>query len=217
MLRVNQLIEIEVSDEDTVNIYRSRIEEVAEDHMILAMPNYRGLPIFLAPGTEFLTRFVLTGAVYQFKSVFRDKLRDPIPVWRVSPAYEFTKIQRRSFFRLETFLPVTLQVDNTANVSGEPGSVSAGQQTEVNLHTKDISAGGLRVISKTQFDPGTEVQVEVTLPGKIVIRSRGKVVRAEASAPDGKIYWISIEFIELDEHDRKKIVTFVFQKQLELR
>ena len=199
-----------VEDEETVNIYRSRIEEVAADYMLLAMPSYHGLPIILMPGMEVLVRFITGGAVYQFKVIYRDKKREPIPVWVVSPAFDITKIQRRSFFRLETYLPVTLQVENETN-SEEPQTVA------LNLQTKDISGGGIRVISKKKFEPGTEVQAEVLLPGKVKIPTKGKVIRSEESVLDSKIYWISIEFTVIDEHDRKKIVTFVFQKQLEQR
>ena len=210
MIRINQRIEIIVEDEETANLYHSRIEEVADDHLLLAMPSYRGLPILLIPGMEILVRFIQDGAVYQFKSVYRDKQRDPIPVWVVSPAFEITKIQRRSFYRLETYLPVTLQLEK------EPVA-EAAQAVILNLQTKDISGGGVRVISKTLFEPGTEVLLELTLPGKLTVHTKGKVVRSEPSAPESSIHWISIEFIDIDEHDRKKIISFVFHKQLEQR
>ena len=180
--------------------------------MLLSMPSHRGQPIVLAPGAEVVVRFILGGAVFQFKTLYRESRHFPLPVWVVGPAYEVSKIQRRSYFRLETYLPVILHVEKEA----EPEK-SVPPIVDLNLQTKDISGGGLRVVSKTLFEPGTEVMVELTLPGKVKIPTKGRVVRSEPSAPDSRIHWVSIEFTFIEEHDRKKIVTFVFQKQLSQR
>ena len=204
------MIEVIAEEEGTVNLYHSRIEEVMETHLLLSLPYHRGLPIFLQPGTVLMGRFIQEGAVYQFRVVYREHRLLPLPVWVVSPAYDITKVQRRSFYRIETYLPVTLQAD--------PGSLPENlKAAAVNLQSKDISGGGVRVISKTLFDVGTGVLLEFSLPGKMPIRTRGKVVRSEASAPESSIHWVSIEFTDIDEHDRKKIVSFVFKKQLEQR
>ena len=209
-IKVNQLVDIEVEDEETVNLYRSRIEEVADDHLWLAMPSYRGLPIILLPGMEILVRFVRGGAVYQFKTTYQNKLLQQIPVWVVSLPYDFAKIQRRSFFRLEVYIPVVLEV--------EPGDEPESQEIPpMNLHAKDISAGGIRLTSKTPLDPETKVRLEISLTRQITVKTRGRVIRSEVSPLNSTIHWISIEFVDLDERDRKKLVTFVFNKQLEQR
>lgn len=207
---VNQALELVVEQEGTANLYHSRIEEVSDTELLLALPYYKGLPVFLQPGTEITGRFIQDGAVFQFRSVYREHRPQPLPVWAVSPAFDIAKVQRRAFYRIETYMPVSMQTD--------PGACPEDPQAAaVNLQSKDLSGGGIRVISKTMFDPGSGVMLEFSLPGKASIHTRGKVVRSEPSAPDSSIYWVSIEFTDIDEHDRKNIVSFVFKKQLEQR
>lgn len=210
MIQVNQNIELVVEEAGAINVYQSRIEEATDVQLILALPYYQTLPIFLQPGTVITGRFIRDGAVYEFRAVYREHRLQPLPVWIVSPAFDIAKVQRRSFYRIETYLPVTLQID--------PGSLPEQPKlAAVNLQSKDISGGGIRVITKALFDVGTGVLLEFSLPGKMPIRTRGRVVRSEASAPESTIHWVSIEFMDIDEHDRKKIVSFVFKKQLEQR
>ena len=174
MIQVNQAIEVVVEAENTVNLYHSRIEEVTDTELLFSLPYYHGLPIFLQPGTVLMGRFIHEGAVYQFHVVYREHKMEPLPVWVVSPAFDISKVQRRAFYRIETYLPVTLQAD--------PGTLPENPKAAaVNLQSKDISGGGIRVISKTLFDVGSEVLIEFSLPGKMAVRSRGKVVRSEAS------------------------------------
>lgn len=199
-----------IETNESVNLYPSRIEEVTDTYIHLALPFDKGEPVLLQPGTEVVGRFIQDGVVYQFRVIYRGHRLQPLPVWIVSPALDIIKVQRRSFYRIETYLPVAMQED--------PGSLPTDPKiASVCLQSKDISGGGIRVISKAMFDVGTGVLLEFSLPGKIPIRTRGTVVRSELSSPESSIYWVSIEFTDIEEHDRKKIVSFVFKKQLEHR
>jgi c-di-GMP-binding flagellar brake protein YcgR len=157
-------------------------------------------------------RFVHLACVYQFSAVYQRRDFEPLPVWIVGPAFDMKKIQRRSFFRLEVSLPVTIQVpanpelENSADVT-------------LSLRTKDLSGGGMRVVTKAKIPEGVKVVGEIMLPNeKAAIKIlNGKVVRVEPTPADTSINWVSIDFRDIDEHDRKKIVQFVFRKQLEHR
>jgi c-di-GMP-binding flagellar brake protein YcgR len=172
---------------------------------------YRNVPVLTEAGTEVLVRFISDGGVFQFRSFFQEKTFQPIPLWTIGPIVDFRKIQRRAFYRIESHLPAVLSAGD------ESDNVQNVQPSVFKLSTKDLSAGGARVISKESFALGSDVFLEIELPGKDPVRSLGKVVRLETAAPESGIYWVSIQFTSIEELDRKKIVRFVFQKQLEHR
>jgi len=192
-----------VEDAQPIQIYHSRIEEVLEKHTVLSMPSYKGINVVLSPGTKVLVRFILEGGVYQFRAIYVEHRYVPIPVWVVGPPFDVKQIQRRSFYRLDAHFPVALRLRETVNQD-------ANEPVILQLHSKDISGGGIRVFSKEALSVGTEVAVELLLPTQVVVPTLGKVVRLEAAAPESSIYWVSIEFVDIDERDRKNIVQFVF-------
>ncbi len=214
MIRINQLIEIVVAEGDAVNTYRSRVEEVLDNAMIVAMPMYRSVPVIVESGTEVLVRFVSDGGVYQLRSALQERTFQPIPLWTMSPISDLRKIQRRAFYRIESHLTATLSAGE--GTDGVPETIET-PPVIFQISTKDISAGGARIISKEEFSLGSEVYLEIELPGRDPVRSLGKVVRLETAAPDSGIFWVSIQFTSIEEQDRKKIVRFVFQRQLEHR
>lgn len=201
-----------VEDETTINVYHSRIEEInADGQLVLAMPSQRGAVVRLETGTEILVRFVYLASVYQFSSIYLRRDFQPLPVWIVGPAYDMKKIQRRSFFRLEVSLAATLRI------FGDQESDDAAEVT-LKLRTKDLSGGGIRVITKEKLREGALLAAELQLANDTLIKiPQAKIVRIENSPTDTSINWVGIDFKEIDEHDRKKIVQFVFRKQLEHR
>jgi len=199
-----------VDEDETVQIYHSRIEEVVEKHTLLSMPSYKGINVVLSPGTKVLVRFILEGGVYQFFAIYIEHRYAPIPVWVVGPPFDIKQIQRRSFYRLDAHFPVALRLREAVNKD-------ASEPVILQLYSKDISGGGIRVFSKEALSVGTEVAVELLLPTQVVVPTQGKVVRLEAAAPESTIYWVSIEFVDIDERDRKNIIQFVFLKQLKQR
>lgn len=203
IIKVNQRLDIIVSNQDRDEYYHSRIEEVDEHFMILAMPMRHSVPVFLLPNTEFYGSILDTSGRYQFKSIYKGKKMLPIPIWIVTLPTDVKKVQLRSFVRLDVNVPVSLiesESDNTVS------------QT---LITRDISGGGLSLISKAAFPVGTPVNLTIDLADTGKINVSGITVRLDKQPSDLPLYLSSIQFVEMSEHDRSKIIKFIFQKQLE--
>lgn len=172
---------------------------------MIAMPMAKSVPIILMQGTKFQGRAVVDGMVWEFTSEFLDKRIQPIPVWIISKPYDIQKIQLRAFVRIDTSLPLELQVISEDN-----------SQPVVSATTSDISGGGLRAVSKHQMHVGTNLKLIFDLPGMGKVQGSGVIVREEP-LQDKLFYASGIKFTEIAEKDRDKIIKFIFKKQLERR
>lgn len=196
--------------------YGSRIEEVNSDNLVIAMPMSKGYPVMLPRGDNFVAKLIFEGIVYQFMCTLLSKKVHPLPLWVVSLPFDIKKVQLRSFVRIASSLPVKLKI--VLPETGNP--VNAGEVTEnpeYSLATKDISGGGIQVVSKYALKPGAKVEVNMDIPGSGAITSMGEVVRLQQPQPDNPVFWVGIKFTDIQEKDRSKIIKYIFKKQLEQR
>lgn len=205
MLKVNQRLDVIINTGRSTERHSSRVEEIGKDYCVIAMPMAKSVPIILLQGSQFNGRVVVDGMVWQFTSEFLDKRIHPIPVWVISKPYDIKKIQLRAFVRIDTVLPVELQVITDEN-----------SQPLLAASTSDISGGGLRAVSKHQLHVGTNLKFSLDLPGMGNVQGSGVLVREEP-LQDKVLFASGIKFTEIAEKDRDKIIKYIFKKQLERR
>jgi hypothetical protein len=110
---------------------------------------------------------------------------------------------QRKFERRPAELPVTVR--------------AAGSKVEGGIHldSLDVSEGGAFLRSQLLFEVGEILQMEIPLPGGIVVKATGKVVRVSRgrSDEDGKptVPGMGIEFTRLAMSDRRAITTSLSQ------
>lgn len=115
--------------------------------------------------------------------------------------------ERREFPRL----PINMTVDYNTYLSED------AQTTKT--ESKNISAGGIRIIALGELEVGKKMQLKFSIPdANITISAVGKVVWTEefivGSAKTGKAYEVGIEFISITDEDRKKIEEYVKKRLL---
>lgn len=203
IIKVNQRLDIIVPNQEQDEYYHSRIEEVDEHFMILAMPIRHSIPVLLSPNTEFYGSILDASGRYQFKSIYKAKKMVPIPIWVVTLPTNLKKVQLRSFVRLDVSVPVSLSESESENSVPKV------------FNTHDLSGGGLCLISKVPITPNTPVNLTIDLAEQGKVNVSGMTVRLAKQPSDLLLYLISIKFIDIIEHDRSKIIKFIFQKQLE--
>jgi Predicted glycosyltransferase len=186
--------------------YHSRIEDITSRSLTVAMPMSKGYPVHLNHGGQFYAKVFADGAAYKFKSTLLEKRLHPIPVWVVSQPTDITKIQQRAFVRVDARVPVRVVVRDETEDS-----------LLLSLTTKDISGGGLRLISNQAINLGMRIILYIELPELGTIETPAEVVRVDKPDNDRDLYWIGVRYIKLPENLRSKIIKFVFQKQLEYR
>ncbi|HWR43147.1 flagellar brake protein [Sporomusa sp.] len=209
IFKINQRIEVFVpSRSGLVEQYRSRIEDINADNMVIAMPMTKGLPVMLQRGEVFFGRVVSNFSAFEFTSSLIAKQLQPLPVWIIAAPYNLKKIQQRAFVRVDAALPVQI----TEIVDGK-----VVEDTIVNAVTKDISGGGLQIATTRLWQIDTELMVTVNYPDIGPLTLRSKVMRIQQPQPDRTVFWVGIKFLEISERDRGNIIKFIFKKQLEQR
>lgn len=176
--------------------------------MIIAMPMKKAYPLFLERGSLFYGKAFDGAGAYSFKSYFVDKKMNPLPIWIVTMPFDVVKTQQRSFVRLDVALPILIEY-SSENPKDEMVWIKA--------KTKDLSAGGLQIVTEEKIKLGKQLKVILELPEYGVFEIDGEVLRMTQPQADRKLYWTSIKFIGIQETVRDKISKFIFKKQVEQR
>jgi len=178
------------------------------------MPMRKGYPVMLAQGQSFTGQLIIDGIVYQFISKLLRKNIHPIPVWVVSLPVELKKVQLRSFVRTSAMIPVQFKL--ILPLANNDPEISADKPT-FNVQTKDISGGGLQLVTRQPFEIGAKGQLVIDIPEGGIIMAIGEVVRVEQPQQENPVFWVGIKFLEVQERDRSKLIKYIFKKQLEQR
>jgi len=107
-------------------------------------------------------------------------------------------VERRKYIRLKTPVSVTYTVPNTDVVH--------------NSVTKDISADGLRLETKTRgIEKGSVLELKLELYGaNNPVHAKGKVVWIkQLSLEDGAPYDVGIELTEIEEDNKNTFLKFL--------
>lgn len=206
ILKVGQRVEVSILTDAEDNKYTSRIEDFDSKNLILAMPMVKGYPVIPMTGSIINVRFVLEQSSYRFRSVYVSKKANPIPVWVLALPKEIEKVQLREFVRVETMLPINVQIEDAEHnlLPPIPSSI------------RDLSGGGIQLVMKEFVPPKTKVYVDAELPDVGSLQTYCEVVRTiEVKGPE-KIFWSGTKFIDLPETVRAKLIRFIFKRQREL-
>jgi c-di-GMP-binding flagellar brake protein YcgR len=206
ILKVGQRVEVSILTDTEDNKYTSRIEDFDSKNLIVAMPMVKGYPIIPLARSGINVKLVLDQSSYRFTSVYIDKKANPIPVWILSMPKEIDKVQLREFVRVETMLPLKVQVEDAEHNLLPP----------IPCSIRDVSGGGIQLVMKQFVPPGTRVYVDAEIPEVGALQTYCEVVRSiEVKGPE-KIFWSGTKFIDLSEAVRSKLIRFIFKRQRDL-
>ena len=124
---------------------------------------------------------------------------------------EWERVQQRAFVRV-TAHGCQVRVVRLSMPSPE------GQDDEIAddvFDLVDVSAGGIRFASDTDFGAGEDVVCHFELPGSLCFVLPGRIVRAPdaPSATPGKPS-TAVEFVGLDETNRSQLLRWVYREQV---
>lgn len=179
-----------------------------EHYMIIAMPMQKGYPVFFERGKVLYGKIFSESGIYTFRCTYVDKKMNPLPIWIVTIPSDFEKTQQRSFVRFDVALPITVEYllnDEEA------------ESTSLKLTTKDLSGGGLQVISDQKIKVGEKVQLILEIPDHGDFQIDGQVVRLHQPQEDRQLFWVSIKFLSIPNNIRDKIIRFIVRRQLQQR
>ncbi|MDD3364041.1 MAG: flagellar brake domain-containing protein [Syntrophomonas sp.] len=204
--RINQLIEISVDEEGTdYKFMASRIEEVTAEHLHVAVPMRKGELLPLRVRQHLNINMFFKGKSFVFKTVIVARHLDPFPVLVVVKPDKFVEIQRRQWVRVPTKLAMRFR------------AISSGKNEKPYVgETVDISGGGLLFVTLDPVEEGQMVELEIALPGPTPLFCKAKLLRIlEKPKKEGATSKVILEFTEISEGQRDRIISYIFEKQRE--
>ncbi len=150
--------------------------------------------------------------------------------------------QRRDYFRFDLDLPLLWTVPSDQHIASvtqkwqekrgryfamEPVMLAHGNGYKVvkwlggddlTPQTVNLSGGGLRIKTPDRIEEGTRVLVDIFLPlaPSHAIMTVAEVVRCteiRLNVERGACFATAMKFLEIDEKDREKIISFIFSEQ----
>ena len=193
-------MELVVSEGEYVGRYKTRIEDMGDKILSLGAPFERGEVVSLREGTKVKLTYWDETAAYSFEGKVLRRIAVPVPMFVVELPNCVTKVQRRSFIRVPALYPVTFQ-----SVTKE-GLSDFYQATML-----DLSGGGMRFLTEERVESKALLYTHLTLPNGD-LRTPVRVCRVN-KVEDSKRYMVAVEFWDLQERERDRIIICIFEIQ----
>ena len=209
ILAIGQRLEIffENSEEGTSG-YTSRVEDIVDDELVVAMPvDERHVPVIPRVGENLYVLAAGDGCHFRFFSVHRGHGRhDNIPVLRISVPEVAERFQKRAFFRVKVNLTATVRLVD------HEGKIDAPRRVPL----VDLSGNGLAFAwpKKVPLDSDAALALN-DIPGIGTIELMTRIIRCTRieREDDVPIYHVGVQFQGISRGIRDKIVRYLFHIQ----
>lgn len=207
-VKVGQTFQMLVPVGDRTVPCDSVLVSAGERTLVTTPPSRHGVRIPVESGRRIVLTFVMPDASYTMKCPVL-KSNDEGLLLGVPGDEEIQRIQRREFVRVPASLPCVLE----ALLDPETGT----QAPPITGKLQDISGGGCGVESYSGLASGTDVVVTMVLPEEGEVTLYGRIRRSVAlMTAAGRQHVMGVEFFELDEAQRSKLVLYVNSIQREM-
>lgn len=207
-ITINSIVSILLEEET----YKSSVQDVTENEILITIPVSDGIYLTLNEGVEIEQFFYdKKGNFFTYKTrVLGRYTEKEIPFYRLSNPYDVKKIQRRDYFRVNVVQIISYikEVDLKKDIRREEDYEDA--------LLLDLSGGGMRIKVREKLSFNDIIISNLNYEEEKII-VKGRVVRIEKT--EDKKYIYGIDFKDLDNSTREKIIKVVFKimrKQREL-
>lgn len=202
-----QRIELNIeTDRGTLNL-STHIEHITDaGEFIVAAPFYKGqlYPFLSREHVEMMTIVEGTGVI-SCEVVIEKRLRNgDIVLLLLEQISEVRRTQRRRHYRLPTLLEAELLVENRPQIE------------RIQAVSKDLSAGGIRLVTPKQLFRQEHVRLKVDLNGE-PLSLHSSVLESVAITPESMRFDTRFLFESLDLDQERIIVAYIFDEQRKRR
>lgn len=175
--------------------------------MEVHVPFYEGKVVPVHSGAIMDVIFSKGNETYSFQAqAIGREYQNNIAILKIKPVSLIERIERRSFFRMSCTLEAEYRIIEAFPID------DTGQDPFIKTITRDISGGGVCLITSEKLKSGTMLEVYLKL--ERIIRFIGVVARSMEAREKGKIiYETGIEFKRIENRDRERIISYVFETQ----
>jgi c-di-GMP-binding flagellar brake protein YcgR len=206
---ISLAISLEFEERETPQFLLSRVEDIDEDRLWVAMPMRAGMFMPLPVDTPVFAHIKKDDATYTLRTRVVARRLQPTPMLELLALGDVERRQQRQYVRLQIVLMPTL-----AAVIGDDGAETRLAATIVNL-----SAGGVMLRTRQPVEVGQRIRLNVDMPAPGgAISATTTVLRVDSRrAERGHYYEAGCTFDELTDRDRDLITKFIFRAQVRQR
>ena len=201
---------IELRKADSTRKYNSSIQDILKENSFqVLMPSQRGQVILIHANEIVEVIFYRNDGVYSFiATATRSFKQNHVYLLELISSANSLKQQRRSYFRLNIILPAQFRI--------LPEMESQDKITPVKLesgYVLNISGGGIYLSTSLPLEKDSMIECRVILQNQKEMVVKGKVIRVIEVFKHEKMYEAVMEFVDLDDQMRERIIQFIFKEQ----
>lgn len=180
----------------------SQIEDYKESILFISIPLINGEPYKLKRNQKVkLIIYREDRGIYSFIGEIVSMEQNHIIMYGIKPISKIQKEQRRYYFRLQNRNKMIIK--------------SREREQVETCYTVDLSGGGTKILCKSDFNKNEKVNCYINIEGEI-INVTGEIVRKEKNITNNSNE-LGIKFININDNDRNKIISYIFKEQRLLR
>ncbi len=220
---IGQSCTVRLTREGAQNLFSS-IQDINEEGILIALPtDERGIPVLIRNGEVIEVSLIAGLGRIGFLTKVDRPIKEPLPMLKLHPPTNIFKVELRKYYRVPVHLPfrafvATEVFDSDMNSRWVKNFALPPEEAKVTGTVLDISGGGIYAVTKKDLEKGDVLLVELSVSGEFELRDvAARVVRKTMANPERKLLGYGMEFINIDEKDREKVIRYVFKRQRELR
>lgn len=206
-----QAAEIEVDTGGVAANFKTTIMDVDELKMTLKVIEEEGEFPEIKKGNKVLLSLTRPGdAEYHFPTEILDAGRGTVKLFSVKHCRSVERNQLRNDVRMDVNFPVRYRIIRT-----KEGELD---KTQRDAQMIDVSGGGMSLKSAFTATADDVVSLNFNLGSSAFRGVASRVLRViETKSKDGQVsYKYHVQFVNLEEHNKEKIIRYIFEKQREV-
>lgn len=192
---------IEIADED--GMYKSTIQDLDGDNIIINIPVKDGRYLVLHTGQNVEAIYQINDDIYKFSTKVLGRKIDQINVLILGEPQNIKKVQRRNHVRLSMLLDI-----ECALINKNTNLVDNNQFKFFKATLLDISGGGMKIAYNDKLNKNDLLITTIPI-GNEALTLKAKVVRIDTDSKEINKYALS--FYDIEEKEREKIMKFIFE------
>lgn len=221
-IRIGTKFEVELpnrnNNSDSSTNYISQLLDVIDATTIsIAAPMSEGRLKFLTIGLKISVYFMNSRQeLLCFKATVKGHRKiQPLDAFDITIDSEFSKIQRRRYYRLDVALSCQYIVANKPLSTNDKLVFEKIDPAALkNAYTKNISGSGFCLILEESLEVGTILDITFDLDDTALIRVYAQVIRTISG--QNKKYEVGLHYIQLSPRDSDILNKFIFEKQRQI-
>lgn len=206
------------------SVLYSSIQDLRDEGVLISIPtDDRGIPVLIRNGEVIEISLISGLGRIGFLAEVERPIKEPLPMLKLKPPTNIFKVELRKYYRVPVHLPFNaFKATEVTTASGETKWVKdfslPPEDAKIMGTVLDISGGGVYAVTKSELEKGDVVLLNISVKGEFELKDVAtKVVRKSMANPERKLWGYGMEFLDIKEKEREKVVRYVFKRQRELR